>query len=98
LIQAPVFHSHAFSFFVEVDEATPIADLEKCLESDVISVTATNDEPPSPVQMAGTDGIQIGGMKRDLLNPRGVWFWAASDNLRLAAMNAVAAAERFLLR
>ena len=34
LIQAPVFHSHAFSFFVEVDAAVPIADLEKCLESD----------------------------------------------------------------
>ena len=96
LIQAPVFHSHAFSFFVEVDAAEPIADLEKCLESDAISVSETSDEPPSPVRVAGNDGIQIGGMKRDSLNPRGVWFWAASDNLRLAAVNAVAAAERYL--
>ena len=96
LIQAPVFHSHAFSFFVEVDAAVPIADLEKCLESDSISVSETSDEPPSPVRVAGNDGIQIGGMKRDSLNPRGVWFWAASDNLRLAAVNAVAAAERYL--
>jgi aspartate-semialdehyde dehydrogenase len=98
LIQAPVFHSHAFSFFVEVDAAVPIADLEKCLESDAVSVSATGDEPPSPVQVAGTDGIQIGGMKRDILNPRGVWFWAVSDNLRLAAVNAVVAAERHLLQ
>ena len=98
LIQAPIFHSHAFSFFVEVDAAVPIADLEKCLESDAISVSATDDEPPSPVQVAGTDGIQTGGMKRDFLNLRGVWFWAASDNLRLAAVNAVTAAERFLLQ
>jgi aspartate-semialdehyde dehydrogenase len=98
LIQAPVFHSHAFSFFVEVDVAVPITDLEKCLESDAISVSATDDEPPSPVQVAGNDGIQIGGMKRDFLNPRGIWFWAASDNLRLAAVNAVAAAERYLLQ
>ncbi|MCI0421671.1 MAG: hypothetical protein L0312_21000, partial [Acidobacteria bacterium] len=98
LIQAPVFHSHAFSFFLEVDAAVPIADLEKCLESDAITVIETADEPPSPVQVAGTDGIQIGGMKRDFLNPRGVWFWAASDNLRLAALNAVAAAEAILLR
>ena len=89
-----MFHSHAFSFFVEVDAAVPIADLEKCLESDAISVSATSDEPPSPVRVAGNDGIQIGGMKRDTLNPRGVWFWAASDNLRIAAVNAVAAAER----
>ena len=98
LIQAPVFHSHAFSFFVEVDAAVPIADLEQCLESDAISVIATGDEPPSPVQVAGNDGIQVGGMKRDFLNPRGVWFWAASDNLRLAAVNAVMAAERYLLQ
>ena len=97
LIQAPVFHSHAFSFFVEMDVKVPVTDLEKCLESDVISVSVT-DEPPSPVQMAGNDGIRIGGMRRDSLNPRGVWFWAASDNLRLAAVNAVAAAERHLLQ
>lgn len=95
LIQAPVFHSHAFSFFVEVDAEVPITELEKCLESDAISVSAADNEPPSPVQVAGTDGIQVGGMKRDLLNPRGVWFWAASDNLRQAAVNAVAAAERY---
>ena len=98
LIQAPVFHSHAFSFFVEIDAKVPVADLEKCLESDAISVSVTEDEPPSPVQMAGNDGIQIGGMRRDSLNPRGVWFWAASDNLRLAAVNAVAAAERYSLQ
>ena len=98
LIQAPVFHSHAFSFFVEMDAAVPIAALEKCLESDVISVSGTDSEPPSPVQMAGNDGIQIGGIRRDSLNPRGVWFWAASDNLRLASVNAVAAAERYLLQ
>jgi len=98
LIQAPVFHSHAFSFFAEMDAAVPIAALEKCLESDVISVSGTDSEPPSPVQIAGNDGIQIGGIRRDSLNPRGVWFWAASDNLRLAAANAVAAAERYLLQ
>jgi len=98
LIQAPVFHSHGFSFFVEVDVAVPIADLEKCLESDAVSVSATCDEPPSPVGVAGNDGIRIGGMKRDSLNPRGVWFWAASDNLRLAAVNAVVAAERYSLQ
>jgi aspartate-semialdehyde dehydrogenase len=97
LIQAPIFHSHAFSFFVEIEPEVSIEKLEKCLESEWISVAVTGDEPPSPVQVAGEDRIQIGGMKRDFLNPRGVWFWAASDNLRLAAVNAVAAAERVLL-
>lgn len=98
LVQAPVFHSHAFSFFVEVDPLIPVAELETCLESESLTVIQSDEEPPSQVQVAGTDYIQIGGMKRDLLNPSGLWFWAASDNLRLAALNAVSAAEAILLR
>jgi aspartate-semialdehyde dehydrogenase len=97
LIQAPVFHSHAFSFFVEVDSAISVPELEKCLETESLTVIQTAEEPPSPVQVAGTDLVQIGGMKRDFLNPQGVWFWAVSDNLRLAALNAVSAASSILL-
>jgi aspartate-semialdehyde dehydrogenase len=96
LIQAPVFHSHAFSFFLDVESSVTIADLEKCLQSEFLTVIETEDEPPSPVQVAGSDFIQIGGMKRDFLRPSGLWFWVVSDNLRLAALNAVSAAETFL--
>ena len=98
LIQAPVFHAHCFSFFVEVDQVVKIAELEGLLRSEYLTVTQTTDEPPSPVQVAGTDTIQIGGMKRDFLNPNGLWFWAVSDNLRLSAVNAVSAAEAIFLQ
>ncbi len=98
VIQASIFHAHAFSFFVEIDQAVEIKEVEDKLRSDLLTVIETSDEPPSPIQVAGTDLIQIGGMKRDPLNSRGLWFWAVSDNLRLAAINAVAAAESILLR
>jgi aspartate-semialdehyde dehydrogenase len=98
LIQAPIFHAHCFSFFVEVDPAIEITELERFLQSEHLSVTQTADEPPSPVGVAGTDTIQIGGMKRDFLNPNGLWFWAVSDNLRLSAVNAVSAAEAIFLQ
>jgi aspartate-semialdehyde dehydrogenase len=98
LIQAPIFHAHCFSFLVEVDPAIKIADLESFLQSEHLTVTQTADEPPSPVGVAGTDTIQIGGMKRDFLNPNGLWFWAVSDNLRLSAVNAVSAAEAIFLQ
>jgi len=98
LIQAPIFHSHSFSIFVEMDQAVKVAEVESLLGSDHLTVLQTADEPPSPVQVAGTDTIQIGGMKRDFLNPSGFWFWAVSDNLRLSALNAVAAAESIFLR
>jgi len=98
LIQAPIFHAHCFSFLVEVDPEVKIAEVEAFLQSEHLTVTQTADEPPSPVGVAGTDTIQIGGMKRDFLNPNGLWFWAVSDNLRLSAVNAVSAAEAILLQ
>ena len=98
LLQAPIFHSHSFSIFVEMDQAVKVAEVEGLLGSDHLTVIQTADEPPSPVQVSGTDTVQVGGMKRDFLNPKGFWFWAVSDNLRLSALNAVAAAESILLR
>jgi len=93
LIQAPIFHSHSFSIFVEIDQTVAVAEVENPLDSESLTVFQAADEPPSPVQAAGLDTILIGGIKRDFLNPSGMWFWVASDNLRLAAMHAVAAAE-----
>jgi aspartate-semialdehyde dehydrogenase len=97
LIQAPVFHSHSFSIFVETDQKIPPAEVESLLDSKTLTVTRSADEPPSPAEAAGMDTIQIGGIKQDFLNPNGLWFWAVSDNLRLAAINAVAAAEGIFL-
>lgn len=98
LIQAPIFHSHSFSIFVEMDQNLQVSDVERLLDSEKLTVIQTADEPPSPVQVAGSDTIHVGGIKRDFLNPNGFWFWAASDNLRLAAINAVAAAESVISR
>ena len=95
VIQAPIFHCHALSVYLEAD--TSIEDLESCLESDDITVINTEDEPPSPVDVSGTDHIQVGGIKRDTSRPNGFWLWVVSDNLRLAALNAVGAAESILL-
>ncbi len=98
LIQAPIFHSHSFSVYVEFDRVVSIEQVERALTCEQLTVRKAGDEPPSAVQVAGTDGIQIGGVKRDFLNPEGVWLWAAADNLRLSAQNAVAAAETIFLQ
>jgi aspartate-semialdehyde dehydrogenase len=97
LIQAPVFHSHSFSIFVEMEQKVSVTEVENLLDSENLTVIRSADEPPSPAQVAGMDTIQIGGIKGDFLNSNGLWFWAASDNLRLAAINAVAAAEAVFL-
>lgn len=94
LLQAPVFHGHAFSIYFELESPAEITRLEEVLISDHIEVSASLEEPPTPVQVAGADKVQVGGLKKDLARAGGFWAWAVSDNLRLSALNAVAAVER----
>jgi aspartate-semialdehyde dehydrogenase len=94
LIQAPVFHGHSISAWVEFEE-TPGADaLAKALAEAGLDVR--QDEPPSNVGMAGQSGLSIGAIIVDHNQPRACWFWLVSDNLRLAAENAVAVAQESL--
>lgn len=97
LIQAPTFYSHAFSIFIEMESPLTAGELEGLLASEQLEMIAGVDEPPSPVQVTGNNKVQIGGIKQDLRNPKGFWAWAVCDNLRLAALNAVMAAERIIL-
>ena len=94
LIQAPVFHGHSISAWVEFAE-NPGADTPaKALAGAGLDVR--QDEPPSNVGMAGQSGLSIGAIIVDHNQPRACWFWLVSDNLRLAAENAVAIAQESL--
>jgi len=94
VIQAPVFHGHSMSAWVEFEE-NPCADaLAKQLTDSGLDVRT--EEPPSNVGMAGQSGLSIGAIAVDHNQPRASWFWLASDNLRLAAENAVAVAKETL--
>jgi aspartate-semialdehyde dehydrogenase len=97
LIQAPIFHSYAFSIFLEMDNPMTAQELEGLLTSEQLELVPHSDEPPSPVQVTGNDRVLIGGIKQDFSNPKALWAWAVCDNLRLAALNAVVAGEQILL-
>lgn len=52
---------------------------------------------PTPLAVAGRDPVIVGRARTDLLDPKGLAFFAVSDNLRKgAALNAVQIAERWL--
>jgi aspartate-semialdehyde dehydrogenase len=91
VIQAPVFHGHSISAWVEFEENPGADALAKVLAESGLDVRP--DEPPSNVGMAGQSGLSVGGIAVDHNQPRASWFWLASDNLRLAAENAVAVAK-----
>jgi aspartate-semialdehyde dehydrogenase len=94
LIQAPVFHGHSFSVWVEFEEHPGVKAISQALAAGGIDVRP--EEPPSNIGAAGQSGLSVGAIAVDANNPRACWFWAVADNLRLAAENGVAVARERL--
>jgi len=92
LLQAPIFHGHAFSLYIELEQAAQIEELTAALSGEHVDVLPGGEESPSNVNAAGQEQIQVCA-RRDSQNPRGFWIWAASDNLRIAAVTAAESAE-----
>jgi aspartate-semialdehyde dehydrogenase len=92
LIQAPVFHGHSVSLWVEFEANPGVRALEQALASAHIDVRGADVEAPNAVGMAGQSGIAAGAIGADRNDARAAWFWVAADNLRIAAENAVAVA------
>ena len=51
---------------------------------------------PSNVNAAGQEQIQVMVRRDDAEHSNGFWLWAASDNLRIAALPAVECAESMI--
>jgi len=94
LIQAPVFHGHSFSVWVEFEQNPGLKTISQVLASGGIDVRP--EEPPSNIGIAGQSGLSVGAIAPDANNPRACWFWAVADNLRVSAENAVAVAREML--
>jgi aspartate-semialdehyde dehydrogenase len=93
VIQAPVFHGHAFTIFVEMERAVDISSLEEALSGDHVDLVLEDTDSPSNLAATGQNDVLVRlKPERDGRNPNQasrLWLWAASDNLRLHAQNAV---------
>jgi aspartate-semialdehyde dehydrogenase len=96
LIQAPVFHGHTFSLWIEFEENPGVEAIEHSLSGKRFDVRASGTEPPNIVGIAGQDEIGVGGVTLDRNEPQACWLWAVADNVRLAARNALLVAEQVL--
>jgi aspartate-semialdehyde dehydrogenase len=98
ILQAPVFHSHAFSLFVRlVGEPSP-EEVVAQLQSDqtLVPVPSVPGDEPSPVTVVGSDKIHVGRIRKDANHSDAYTFWVVADNLRIAASNAIHMAENIL--
>lgn len=96
VLQAPVFHAHVLSVFVELEQRAEVEAVELALAGPRVSVLAQGQLPASAVDAAGRDEVVVGPVLRDRARPKCLWLWAVADNLRLMAHTAVDIAETLL--
>jgi aspartate-semialdehyde dehydrogenase len=96
LVQAPVFHGFTSSVAVEFERPVEIATLEEALGGDHVDLVLEDTDSPSNLAATGQNDVLVRlRAEREGRNPTlatRIWLWAASDNLRLSAQNAVACA------
>ena len=92
LVQAPIFHGHAFAVHLELGQVADVESISRVLAGEHVSLTHGAEDAPSNVNAAGQADIQV-SITTDASHPNGCWLWAASDNLRIAAATAVECAE-----
>ena len=97
VVHAPVFHGHTFSIAVELERAVEMSALEEALGGEHMDLVLEDTDSPSNLAATGQNDVlvrlrpELGGSRNTNETSR-LWLWAASDNLRLHAQNAVACA------
>jgi aspartate-semialdehyde dehydrogenase len=93
VIYAPVFHSLAFSIAVELEQPAEIATLEDALAGEHVELVREDTDSPSNLAATGQDNVLVRlrpeALPRRSSSASRIWLWAAADNLRLHAQNAV---------
>jgi aspartate-semialdehyde dehydrogenase len=96
LVQAPVFHGYTFSVAIELERPVEISAVEEALNGEHVDLVLEDTDSPSNLAATGQNDVLVRlRPEHEGRNPQQAsrfWLWAASDNLRFAAQNAVACA------
>ena len=82
VVHAPVFHGHAFSIAIELERPVELAALEEAMSGGRVDLVLEDVLVRLRPEQGARNSSQVSRL----------WLWAASDNLRLQAQNAVACA------
>ena len=95
LIQAPVFHGYTASVLVELAELASAGQVEGALVGEHIDLVGAESDPPSNLSAAGQPDVlvRVRAATTDDEPSDRFWLWLAADNLKLAALNAIACAN-----
>ena len=86
-IHAPAFHGQTAAIYLELDRKVSAEDFALALKGEHVQIISAEDDAPSNVTASGQDDILI-NVRTDASREKGIWIWAASDNLRISAITA----------
>ncbi len=93
VLHAPVFHGITFSIAVELERAVEVAALEEALSGEHVEMILEDTDSPSNLAATGQNSVLVRLRPERMAGRSGlasrVWLWAAADNLRLHAQNAL---------
>jgi aspartate-semialdehyde dehydrogenase len=99
-VRVPVMGGHSESVHIRLEKAFEIEDIRNLLQRQKGIIVLDNPaahQYPMPLQVAGTDQVYVGRIRKDESQENALHLWIVADNLRKgAATNAVQIAE-FLL-
>jgi aspartate-semialdehyde dehydrogenase len=75
-----------------MEKPVAIADMAGALAGEHVSVSNGPEDSPTSVSAAGQGDVLV-SLTADPNHMNGVWLWATTDNLRVAALSAVECAE-----
>lgn len=93
LLQVPVFHGYAVSFWIELDSVPDVDSLTAHFVTSGLDVRDQDVEPASHASVAGNAGIATGPIERDRNDQRAIWVYAVADNFRMTVDAAIDAVE-----
>lgn len=99
-VRLPIEIGHSESVYVETQEEFQLIELLEKLKntnSIIVMNKFADGDYPTPVITKERDEIFVGRIRKDLHNPKGIWFWVVANNVRKgAATNAVQIAETLI--
>ena len=95
IVQAPVFHGYVASMLVELAKPASVDQVEAALAGEHLDVVSGESDPPSNLSAAGQEDVMVRVSKDSSEGELGTrfWLWLAADNLKVAALNAIACAS-----
>ncbi len=95
LVHVPVFHGHTISIGLDLERAMTAEQLRQLLAANEhIEIADSDEDVPSNLAAAGQEQVlvRVRAAEDETTAMNRFWLWAAADNLKLSAINAVACA------